>query len=90
MDHFTAHAMMAIASATMTIKAVMVGKNNMKKVYYFWVSITIDVDECFYDYDNCEHHCNNLDGSFQCYCEEGCELKNDSFSCQGILCDNTS
>ena len=24
MDHFTAHAMMAIASATMTIKAVMV------------------------------------------------------------------
>ena len=31
MDHFTAHVMMVIASATMTIKAVMVGKNNMKK-----------------------------------------------------------
>ena len=45
----------------------------------------LDVDECERDTHNCQHDCNNTDGSFQCHCKEGYELdESDGISCNGM------
>ena len=42
-----------------------------------------DVDECFYETHNCDQLCNNTISGFNCSCEEGYMLMNDSVSCEG-------
>ena len=41
------------------------------------------MNECDVNNGGCSHLCNNAVGSFNCYCHEGFELQNDTFTCQG-------
>ena len=49
----------------------------------------IDIDECLTGLDNCPIHtyCNNTEGSFDCFCEDGFEL-NVFMSLFTTVCDN--
>ena len=49
----------------------------------------IDIDECLTGLDNCPMHtyCNNTEGSFECFCEDGFEL-NVFMSLFTTVCDN--
>ena len=45
-----------------------------------------DIDECADDdINNCEHDCENTDGSYTCSCVEGFLLAHDEHSCHGML-----
>ena len=44
-----------------------------------------DIDECDVDNGECEHLCNNIDGSYYCSCHHGYQLlENDTFNCTGM------
>ena len=43
-----------------------------------------DEDECMEGLDQCEQHCNNTIGSYECYCSVGYELAGDDVSCVDI------
>ena len=47
---------------------------------FFFVS---DVNECQTDHHGCEQTCNNLPGSYNCSCDTGFMLNNDSRTCSG-------
>eukprot|EP00494_Astrolonche_serrata_P006894 UN06919 len=40
-----------------------------------------DIDECLIDSDGCDQICNNVDGSYECLCEDGYVLNGDMHSC---------
>lgn len=42
-----------------------------------------DIDECDDDNGGCEQNCNNTDGGFECYCQQGFSLGDDGTSCWG-------
>ena len=41
----------------------------------------LDVDECLFNLDKCEHKCINTPGSFRCSCPYGQVLASDGYSC---------
>ena len=43
----------------------------------------LDIDECEYGIDECQHICNNINGSFYCSCNPGYTLNPDSTNCTG-------
>ena len=46
---------------------------------------TADIDECLTGQDNCDHVCaNNIEGSFNCSCNEGYALNEDGHTCDGM------
>ena len=49
----------------------------------------VDIDECLTGLDDCPMHtyCNNTEGSFDCFCEEGFEL-NVFMAMFTTVCDN--
>ena len=49
--------------------------------YYF-----VDVDECLTDNGGCTQTCNNIDGSYQCSCQDGYQLYSDNHTCIGMYC----
>ena len=42
-----------------------------------------DIDECDADNGDCDHLCENTDGSYTCSCRDGYSLGNDDHSCIG-------
>ena len=42
---------------------------------------SLDVDECLFNLDKCEHKCINTPGSFRCSCPYGQVLASDGYSC---------
>lgn len=44
---------------------------------------SVDIDECSEGTDNCEQGCNNVGGSYNCFCAEGCQLNSDGSTCSG-------
>ena len=44
----------------------------------------IDVDECQTDNGGCAQTCNNIDGSYECSCQDGYELDSDNHTCTGM------
>ena len=44
----------------------------------------VDLDECDL-LDPCDHSCDNLDGSYECSCDDGYFLKPDGYSCEEQL-----
>ena len=45
-----------------------------------------DINECDLDTDNCEHECENTEGSYTCTCPAGYMLHTDGASCTGQNC----
>ena len=43
----------------------------------------LDIDECDSGISNCGQICNNTVGNFECSCDQGYELDNDSVTCLG-------
>ena len=52
---------------------------------YLYV-IVVDVDECLTDNGGCTQTCNNIDGSYQCSCQDGYQLDSDDHTCIGMYC----
>lgn len=79
-----AHVILAM-SCSLTTGLVKVFKlaNTMLLVQYKQIAIA-DVNECLTDNGGCAQICNNNGGSFQCDCENGYELTNDSYTCIGM------
>ena len=48
----------------------------------------IDIDECKRSNGECDHHCNNTNGSYYCSCNDGYSLGKDNLSCKGICVIN--
>jgi hypothetical protein len=45
---------------------------------------SLDINEC----DNssiCHHYCNNTQGSYHCYCQDGYTLLHDNYTCEGMV-----
>ena len=51
---------------------------------YAYVCINVDINECAAGagFNECQHLCNNTDGSFHCYCYQGYMLVNGT-TCTG-------
>ena len=45
--------------------------------------VTLDIDECSMQVDDCEHNCNNTLGSYTCSCNDGYILDRDGIQCNG-------
>ena len=48
-----------------------------------FAEFSLDINECNVNNAGCSHLCNNTAGTFNCYCHEGFELQNNTFSCRG-------
>ena len=46
--------------------------------------LSLDINECEIDTDNCDHYCYNTIGSFSCYCENGYRLHENNATCNGM------
>ena len=49
----------------------------------FYITASIDINECDEENGGCSHMCNNTIGSYQCLCEDGYELDSDQHLCNG-------
>ena len=45
--------------------------------------VTIDIDECSMQVDECDHNCNNTLGSYTCSCNDGYLLDRNGLQCNG-------
>ena len=46
----------------------------------------LDIDECETGQHTCEHSCNNTEGSYTCYCDDGFRLNTENnHGCDGNL-----
>ncbi len=43
----------------------------------------LDIDECYFSMDICQHDCINTNGSYYCQCSEGYDLNDDNMTCTG-------
>ena len=43
------------------------------------------MDECTTDTDNCTQNCENTDGSFTCYCNDGYTTTDNGITCDGMI-----
>ena len=51
--------------------------------YSVTLLLFLDIDECEETTDGCEQTCNNIEGSFECLCEDGYLLDVDGKQCTG-------
>ena len=67
-----------------------VRKAVIKHFRYFIAIVSLlfllDIDECLEEIDQCEHNCNNTNGSYTCSCNPGFVKDVDQRSCHGKLC----
>ena len=62
----------------------------MNIINFRWYKIRIivifpsDIDECIENNGGCEHNCINTIGSYNCSCNSGYGLGNDSHMCEGM------
>ncbi|MCH9664554.1 MAG: hypothetical protein K0U41_01755 [Gammaproteobacteria bacterium] len=45
---------------------------------------SVDIDECSLNANLCHQICTNTDGSYTCECNEGYQLMDDGFNCEGV------
>ena len=53
------------------------------RVGNFTIMVTIDIDECSMQVDECDHNCNNTLGSYTCSCDDGYSLDRNGLQCNG-------
>ena len=64
-------------------------KNDLRVIvktshYYYFCHLSTDILECSQDPNPCSQHCNELEGSYSCSCDEtGYELDTDQATCIG-------
>ena len=51
----------------------------------YWCVLISDTNECAAIPRICSHFCENLFGSFRCWCPEGYNLSSDNKTCDGML-----
>ena len=51
--------------------------------YSITLLLFLDIDECARNNGDCEQICNNIEGSFECQCEDGYLLDVDGKQCTG-------
>ena len=58
-------------------------------MYFQFVHLQLDVDECSQGTNHCHQKCVNINGSYTCACREGHNLNSDGYSCTGkeLLCE---
>ena len=44
-----------------------------------------DINECLSNNGGCHHNCNDSDGSYSCFCNDGYQLNSDGRNCEGRL-----
>ena len=49
----------------------------------FHVIPSLDMDKCENVY-TCSQYCNNTNGSYNCYCDDGYILESDGYNCTGM------
>ena len=57
--------------------------NFLRDIRYFTIMVTIDIDECSMQVDECDHTCNNTLGSYTCSCNDGYLLDRNGLQCNG-------
>ena len=78
---------------TVQVYVFMIPQQNLSKCYAwcgvgeektYCVSQQTDIDECeLKEVNDCQQHCNNTVGSFNCSCQEGFTLNTDGKNCDG-------
>ena len=53
------------------------------QIWFLFIHLDNDVNECQLETDNCAQVCTNTPGSYTCGCDPGYELDGDGFSCNG-------
>lgn len=76
------------ASAIKDGKAKVVELVNAILVFTMMVITAIDINEC--ENTTCHHLCNNTEGSYNCYCNDGYNLLNDNTTCEGMQTTNSN
>ena len=51
--------------------------------------LSVDIDECRVGNGGCQHYCNNTEGSFNCYCDDGYR-RNESLCIGKYTCNSDS
>ena len=65
------------------VKEVKLKKSVRVKATLQLYTVTLDIDECSMQVDDCEHNCNNTLGSYTCSCSDGYILDRDGIQCNG-------
>ena len=55
-------------------------KEREREVLFKWVSFS-DINECIINNGGCSQFCNNSEGSYNCYCQQGFNLEIDGRTC---------
>ena len=54
-------------------------------MYVILIFVVADIEECETNNGECQHNCNNTDGSYYCSCNNGYFLNDDKHTCDGIV-----
>lgn len=67
-----------------TIKIMNVANNFV--LWWNFIYVFVDINECQTGTDNCQQNCINTHGSFICSCESGYIMNSDGATCTGTGC----
>ena len=56
----------------------------------FFSVLSLDIDECNFESNSCEHNCHNTEGNYFCTCRQGYTLSSDGKKCIGSSLTTTA
>ena len=80
----TVHAMLDSLEMVLSV-VVSIDGLRLNKYSKLFLYILADVDECDTGTHDCVHNCNNVIGSFVCFCKDGYKLEEDGINCKGAI-----
>ena len=54
-----------------------------ENIFHYPCISPLDVDECCNELDSCDHNCHDVNGSYYCSCDEGYDLNDNGYTCDG-------